>query len=81
MTIAAYKYPSSPPAVSHFQTNKKWHIVSAAALVAPVARTDEGPFAAIPEGVEAGMVVAVTTVGVIAVVAARGLVLTTKNMT
>ena len=79
--MAAYKYPSVPPAVSHFWTSKKWLTDSAAALVAPVARTDEGPFAAIPEGVEAGMVVAVTTVGVIAVVAALGLVLTTKNMT
>lgn len=67
---------STPPS---FIVLKKWPLASVAALVAPVARTDEGPFAGMPEGVEAGMVVAAPTAGV-TVDAVAGSVLTTKNM-
>ena len=60
--------------------NKKWLSATATPVAALAARTAEGPFAAIPEGVEAGMVGAVTTVDVIVVVAVRGLVRTTRNV-
>lgn len=61
--------------------NKKWRsdlVFTVAAAWA--ARTAEGPFAAIPEGVEAGMVVADTTADAIVVVAVRGLVHTTRSV-